>query len=141
MNLEGVTVTAAADKVSASTNHGITLTCYKEDSDICTISWADSGRNGTVGLLGTSNYDAYSDRRVPDGSIADDWDDLLPHYVVSGPAVCHTPKKPATVGASCSVNAEVNSLCWDLFQSTGASYEYFLDSLPFKVFLISHFQF
>ena len=136
-------MTTTDAKASASTSHGITLTCYKDDSDVCTITWLGSQLNGTVGLLGTNNYDEFTDRRVPDGSIADSWTDLLPHYVVSGPEMCHMAKKQATEEDGCNVNVEVNSLCFDLFSSTSqeepikpGSCEYFLNNSPFKVFPI-----
>ena len=145
LNLEGVSVTAESDKVSATTNRGLNLTCYKEESDVCIISWSDSRRNGTVGLLGTNNYDKHSDRRTPDGTVADNWDDLLPHYVVSGPGQCHKSLTSSTGGTIC--NPELHSMCFDLFQTSGpgqapgGTCEYFLELDSFRVFLIYHLPF
>lgn len=134
-DLKGVSVSVESDKVSATTEHGVSLICFQDASDVCLISLSGSHMNDTVGLLGTNDFDKYTDRRLPDGTIADSFLGLVSQYIISGPAECHGPPTPATEQNIC--NTELYSTCLNMFDAASpaavGSCEYFVNSTSFLV--------
>ena len=135
--LNGVSLDVQQDNISVSTEHGLSLTCYRQLSDVCIISWSGSNLNGTIGLLGTNDLEGYTDRRKPDGTMADTSLDLVSKYAVSGPAECYRTSEPKPETRIC--NEELHTKCLELFDMINAPYRScrsYLDSTAFMVIFL-----
>ncbi|KAL4237132.1 hypothetical protein ACF0H5_005513 [Mactra antiquata] len=103
---DDVTFIKSKDKISIETKYGFSIVCKYVD-DVCLIVLESQFRNLTIGLLGNSDLDSYTDKLLPDGQIAKSMDDMLGHYVLSGPDTCGGPG--ATV-----INNRYDDSCNDL---------------------------
>lgn len=141
---EYVSVIRQGRAIVVNTTYGLHARCVPGDAQFCILSVEGWYHNRTLGLLGTNDNEVTNDFRKRDGQTADDLQDFLNSFEVSGLSQC----RPSGVTISAQANnrcpTEESRRCLNIFDrqlSALAPCFSLIDPKPFQARTISYIIF